>query len=77
VKQVPLGKTKLKEKSVAALTQLCAEIVLIPEPILKLYQAVTLEVTFEGETKLILSSCIMQLCVLVRDCETHNLCYEG
>jgi len=51
MKQVPLDKTKLKAMNGATLTQLYAEIVLTPEPIMKLYQAVKPEITFEGETE--------------------------
>jgi len=39
VKQVPLGKTETKTRSVVAIMQVYAEIVLTPETILKLRQA--------------------------------------
>jgi len=48
-----LGQNKIKAKTVAILTKLCAEIVLTPEPIMKWCQSVRPEITFEGETELL------------------------
>jgi len=48
-----LGQNRIKIKRVATLTKLCAEIVLTPELIMKLCQAVKPEVAFEGETELL------------------------